>query len=286
MTCARRLRVAFAFGSGVLAAGAAQACEASWAEFAALGDYDATSAQASPVYLEVGFKDEEACARASVSLVPATDAPAAAYRSRSARLVGAGGRMLRLEANGDAPHGSRSGRSVGGARSFPVFRIAPHQFEPSGVYAESFQLLIDGKPQGAFNPELRVFVAPAALFRATEIPLEIDFGSLSSGPAQERRPVIVSGNVKFLYQATSSATMIVKSDGDGRLIHERGAEFTPIRYSVTINGAPMALGVRREVDLKPGAQGTGLIEVTLENIGMRYAGKYADRLTVSIVGHD
>lgn len=138
MTCARRLRVAFAFGSGVLAAGAAQACEASWAEFAALGDYDATSAQASPVYLEVGFKDEEACARASVSLVPATDAPAAAYRSRSARLVGAGGRMLRLEANGDAPHGSHSGRSVGGARSFPVFRIAPHQFEPSGVYAESF----------------------------------------------------------------------------------------------------------------------------------------------------
>ncbi|MDD2867697.1 hypothetical protein [Neomegalonema sp.] len=289
MNRTRRIRSVFALCLLPLLAApmeAARACTAVWARFASVQDYNATLREAAPVFLELGFEEEAACAGASISLTPTNGG--------SIRLDGPGGALDLETRSAEVGGGSslrstvdlREARGAQGGRSLEVFRIRPNQFVASGPYVREFDLLINGAPQSAAQPELRVFVAPVARFLTPEQPLRVDFGNLGADPfssqgAARERP---RGDVRFLYQATAPVTMLVTSRHDGKLVHEQGAELTPIAYEVAINGTSMPLGAQKEVHMRSGDRNPGLIEITLDQIGYRYAGNYEDRLTIQITG--
>lgn len=285
MRTIRRFQGLVALGVGALAlcapSGAAQACAPVFAQFASLQDYNAADYEAEPVFLEIAFEDEAACAGASIALTPEGGGDLSLETS---------GGVLRLETrNGgvgarESVVGLREARGTPDRRSLQVFRIPPHQFVVSGAYSRTFDLAVNGVTLPDRQVTLDLFVAPVARFLAPEEPRRIDFGDLGADPLRRNAEGGPTGRASFLYQATSSVMMRVTSVNDGKLAHEEGLAFTPIAYTVDVNGTTLPMGQEREVYMKPGARNSGLIEVKLEDIGYRYAGRYADRLTISIVG--
>ena len=106
----------------------------------------------------------------------------------------------------------------------------------------------------------------------------IDFGTLETNEIQTAFVTV---------RSTEDFQLFLRSENDGRMVHERGGDFGAIDYSVTLDGRPLGRpeGLIEAADGRGPTGGIGeaySIEIQIGEVEQRPAGLYEDRLRVRV----
>ncbi len=243
--------------------------------------YAPDAASPPAVTLRLDLRGEAAaCEGASVTILPVSGRFA---------LTGPGG-DLPLDAPAD-PLVRRSGDSLsltpaalallaGQQRiSVPLGTLAGERFVAPGLYSGTYRLVIDGTVAGEAGVGANV-IAVARFAPGQNRVITLDFGEAATGG-------MVSGD--FLYQANAALSLGVRSDSGGRLSHTDDPALSPIPYTASVDGRSVALDGGGTLALAPGQARNGIgsarISFTIPRLPPAWAGRYEDRVTVTLTAH-
>ena len=172
-----------------------------------------------------------------------------------------------------------------------IVEVPEGQLVRSGRYDDTVQVaLYDDvvdilRDRGTFSLNLDVVeqvdvsvssTSPAfSLARTFEV---IDFGTLETNEIQTAFVTV---------RSTEDFQLFLRSENDGRLVHERGGDFGTIDYSVTLDGRPLGRpeGLIEAADGRGPTGGLGQaynIEIQIGEVEQRRAGLYEDRLRLRV----
>lgn len=222
--------------------------------------------------------DAAACEGASVAIIPVTGRLA---------LEGVGGTIPL-----DAPTGplTRQGGDILTSSamallalqrqiSVPLGTLARERFVAPGLYRGAYRLVIDGSVAGEAEATVEV-IAVARLAPDQTRLVTLDFGEAATGGT-------ISS--EFLYQANATLSLGVRSDSGGTLTHADDPTLSPIPYTARIEGHPTPLDGSAPLSLAPvqtrNGIGSARISFTIPALPPAWAGRYEDRVTVTLTAH-
>ncbi len=177
-----------------------------------------------------------------------------------------------------------------GSLRLPIaVEIAPGVVVPPGHYDDLLQLRLFGRDGAALSDqesvrlELEVIAqaqaniaGSAGRFRAGPAFGVIDFGVLETG---ERRRAALQ------IRSNTEVSVRVRSEHGGELQHVRHPDLPGIPYTARFDGTRVDLAATTELVRRPPGHLAGArypLEITIGEVGPRFAGRYRDTLTISI----